>query len=102
MNENKPGLTSLKEIITSLLNDSGLSIKPEDAAIWRVWDDTVGPAVAGNARPQRIKDGLLRVTVTEPIWLQELGLVEKSIRDKLNEKLGRAAVERIEFRLRSK
>ena len=101
MDEIKTGLTSLKEIMTSLLTDSGLSINPEDGLIWRVWDDTVGPVVARNAHPLWIRKGRLRVKVSEPIWLQELGLAEKAIRDKLNEKLGRQTVEKIEFRLSS-
>jgi len=101
MAENKSGLSSLKEIMASLMTDSALAINPEDGQIWRVWDDTVGPVVARNAHPLWIRKGRLRVKVTEPIWLQELGLSEKAIRDKLNEKLGRAAVEKIEFRLKS-
>ena len=101
MDENKTGLTSLKDIIASLMTDSGLSINPEDGLIWRVWDDTVGPVVARNAHPLWIRKGRLRVKVSEPIWLQELGLAEKAIRDKLNEKLGRRTVEKIEFRLSS-
>jgi predicted nucleic acid-binding Zn ribbon protein len=102
MDESKPGLTSLKEIMTSLMTDSGLSINPEDGLIWRVWEDAVGPVVARNAYPLWIRNGRLRVKVSEPIWLQELGMAERAIRDKLNEKLGRPAVEKIEFRLSSR
>jgi hypothetical protein len=40
--------------------------------------------------------------VSDPIWLQELRFVEKTMRDKLNEKMGRKAIEKIEFRLGSK
>jgi predicted nucleic acid-binding Zn ribbon protein len=102
MDENKTGLTPLKEIIGSLMKGSDLSINPEDAMIWRIWEDAVGPVVARNARPLWIKKGLLRVKVSEPIWLQELGLSEQAIRERLNEKLGRPAVHKIEFRLTSR
>lgn len=101
MDENKDGLTSLKEIINSLMKDSALSINPEDAVIWRIWDDVVGPVVARNARPLWIRNGQLRVKVSEPIWMQELGYSEQAIRESLNEKLRRPAVKRIEFRLNS-
>jgi len=62
----------------------------------------VGAAIAKNAQPEWIKDGKLRVRVSDPIWLQELGFVEESIKEKLNRRLGRKAVNRIEFRLGSK
>ena len=57
--------------------------------------------MAKHTRPLWIKEGKLRVSVTDPIWLQELGYVEKTIRKKLNVKLGRPAVKRIEFRIAS-
>jgi predicted nucleic acid-binding Zn ribbon protein len=59
----------------------------------------VGPAISRNARPSWIKNGKLKVRVSDPIWLQELEFVEESIREKLNTKLGRKAIDRIEFRI---
>jgi hypothetical protein len=101
VNENKNGLVPMKEIVAALLREPGLQFNPEEAKIWRVWDETVGPVVAPKARPLWIRKGRLRVKVTEPIWLQELGFAEKAIRDKLNEKLGSISVQKIEFRLAS-
>lgn len=97
--EKKNGLVPMKEIIAALLADPALQFNPEEAKIWRVWEETVGPVVAPKAHPQWIRKGRLRVKVTEPIWLQELGFAEKTIRDKLNEKLGGEPVQKIEFRL---
>ena len=88
--------------VRSLLGDAKLAFNPEDGQIWQVWDEVVGPAVARNARPLWIKDGRLRVKVSDPIWLQELGFVEERIREGLNARLGRKAVDKIEFRLRSR
>jgi predicted nucleic acid-binding Zn ribbon protein len=92
-------LTSLRDILTNLMSDAKLSFNPNDALIWKVWDEVVGPAIAKHAQPTWIKDGRLRVKVTDPIWLQELGFVGDAIKEKINKKLGRKAVERIEFRL---
>ncbi len=102
MDEKKDSLTPLKDVIASLLGDAALPFNPDDARIWRVWEEVVGLPVARHTRPLWIKEGKLRVSVTDPIWLQELGYVEKTIRKKLNEKLGRAAVTRIEFRMASR
>jgi predicted nucleic acid-binding Zn ribbon protein len=62
----------------------------------------VGPPIARNAQPLWIRKGTLRVKVSDPIWLQELSLAGEVIKDKLNAKLGRRAVEKIEFRLLSR
>ena len=103
MNEKKPTLTPLKDIITGLLGDnSKLPFNPRDALIWKVWDEVVGTPISRNAQPLWIKEGRLRVKVSDPIWLQELGFVEGTIKEKLNTRLGRKAVEKIEFRLTSK
>jgi len=100
MNEKKP-LTPLKDVITALLGDSRLPFNPQDALIWKEWDDIVGTPIARNAQPLWIKEGRLRVKVSDPIWLQELGFIEQAIKDKLNARLGRKAIEKIEFRLTS-
>ena len=102
MNQKKSALTPMKDIISALLNDSRLSFNPGDATIWQVWDEVVGPPIARNAQPLWIRKGRLRVKVSDPIWLQELSLAGEMIRDKLNVRLGRKAVDKIEFRLLSR
>ena len=101
MNKKNEPFTPLKDVISSILGDSSLPFNPDDARIWKVWEEVVGIPVARHTRPLWIKEGKLRVSVTDPIWLQELGYVEKTIRKKLNGKLGRPAVKRIEFRIAS-
>ena len=102
MKREKDSLTPLKDIIANIWADAKLPFNPEDAAVWKVWDEAVGPAISKNAHPLWIRDRNLRVSVTDPIWLQELRFVEGTMREKINEKLGREAVEKIEFRLGSK
>lgn len=102
MNQRNSNLTSLKDILGALLNDSSLPFNPDDAHIWQIWTEAVGPAIARNASPLWIRKGRLRVKVSDPIWLQELSLAGEVIKEKLNDKLGRRAVEKIEFRLRSR
>ena len=97
-----PTLIPLKDIIAELLGSTNLPFNPEDATIWRVWDEVAGETIARNAQPLWIKNGRLRVKVSDPIWLQELSFMEENMRNKLNERLGRKAVEKIEFRLRSR
>ncbi len=99
MVKDRDSLTPLKDIISNLLKSSDLPFNPDDANIWEVWDDVVGYRISKNARPLWIKNGKLRVTVLDPIWLQELEFLERDIREKLNGRLGRKAVEKIDFKL---
>ena len=102
MKKEGDSLIPLKDVISDILSDPTLPFNPHDANIWKVWDEVVGPAISKNARPLWIKNGKLKVTVSDPIWLQELQFVEKDIREKLNGKLGRKAVDSIEFRVGAK
>ena len=99
MNEKKDTLAPLKDVIRGLFKDESLPFNPDDARIWEVWEEVAGEAVAKNARPIWIKKGLLKVNVSDPIWLQELKFAGETIRSNLNQKLGRIAVQKIEFRL---
>lgn len=95
----QPGMTPLRDVIQALFNGAHRPFNPDDARIWQVWEDVVGPAIARNARPSWIRQGRLTVRVSGPIWLQELDFAREGIREKLNAALGRQAVSRIEFRL---
>ena len=99
MDRNKDALTPLKDILESLFKDKSLPFNPEDANIWKLWDEIVGPAISKHAQPARIKNRKLWVHVSEPIWLQELEFQEETIKQRLNDRLGRKAVDKIEFRL---
>ena len=99
MDSDKASLTPLKDILAHLMSNGTLPFNPLDASIWRVWDEVVGPAISKNAQPTWIKNRRLRVRVSNPIWRQELEFVEEDMRDKLNNKLGRKAVEKMEFRV---
>jgi hypothetical protein len=95
----KSDLIPLRDIISGLLRDGTLPFNPDDVDIWKVWDDVVGETISKSARPSRIKKRRLSVTVSDPIWLQELHFLESTIREKLNSRLGRMAIDRIDFKV---
>ncbi len=101
MSRRKTSLTPLKDVLGSLFREGGLPFDLDDVRIWQVWEDAVGAVVARHARPSWIKDRRLRVTVSDPVWLQELRFQEQEIRERLNERLGKEIVKKIEFRMGS-
>ena len=102
MKKHRKELTPIGDIISGLLSDGTLPFNPDDVDIWNVWDEVIGESFLGNTRPSGIRNKRLRVTVSDSVSLQELKFQESGIREKLNNKLGRYAVDRIEFRVGSR
>ena len=98
-NSANKGFESLKDVLASLTGSPGLPFDLRDCQIWKVWSEVVGDTIASNARPLHIRQGSLTVGVREPIWLQELKYQAETIREKLNERLGREAVRTVRFKL---
>ena len=99
MIEKKRSLTPLKDIVKEILEKGTIPFDPEDAGVWKVWEEVVGPVVSKHAQPSWLSEGCLRVMVSDPIWLQELRFSADEIKAGLNEKLGREAVVKIDFRV---
>ncbi len=66
---------------------------PGASAIWRVWDDAVGAAIARRAEPVRLRGRTLIVAVSSAPWIQELTLLKRNVIAALNERLPRPLVD---------
>ncbi len=62
------------------------------------WDEVVGEQIARVARPQRIENGVLFVSVSSAPWRAELTMKRTEIIQKLNEAAGSGVVKDIRFR----
>ena len=91
-------LTKLGDVIDMLFGGGVIPLSREDFRIWDVWGEAVGPVISENTRPCWIKNGVLRVLVSDSMWLHELKYQEQTIREQLNSLLGRVAVSRIDFK----
>jgi len=87
----------LGDLFTSTLKRMGLERKLDDYRAWDAWDEVVGPAIARNAQPTRLDGDRLIVAVRNSSWLQELDLLKKQLRERLNEKMGRELVRELYF-----
>lgn len=87
----------LGDILDRTVRRLPLRQKLDDYALWEIWDDTVGRAVARNAQPERIRNGTLFVRVRAPVWMQQLQYMKDVMAERLNERLGRQVVTNIFF-----
>lgn len=68
------------------------------AAAQAAWTETVGERIAAAAQPVSEREGALLVECTDPVWAQELDLMQADLLARLRERLGEAAPEAIRFR----
>jgi len=69
------------------------------AAVQAAWESTVGERVAGAARPVGERAGTVTVACSDPVWAQELDLMQDRLLTLLEERLGEQAPQNLRFRV---
>lgn len=69
------------------------------AAVQSVWAEVVGDRVAKAARPVSERDGSLTVACSDPVWAEELDLMQDQLRQRLRDRLGDEAPRTLRFRV---
>jgi hypothetical protein len=85
----------LDTILDQCRSDSGGGI----LHLVRVWEKTVGPPIADNAKPFAVKGSLLLVHVSSSAWLHQLQFLKAELLDKLNQGLKNERIEEIKFKI---
>jgi len=70
------------------------------AAVQSVWEEVVGEGVAAAAQPVSEQDGVVTVVCRDPVWAQELDLMQAQLQRGLREQLGDDAPTSLRFRLK--
>jgi predicted nucleic acid-binding Zn ribbon protein len=68
------------------------------AAAQAVWAEMVGERVAAVAQPTSEREGALVVSCSDPVWAQELDLMQAQLLDRLRERLGEQAPQSLRIR----
>jgi predicted nucleic acid-binding Zn ribbon protein len=69
------------------------------AAVQSVWVEVVGERVAAAARPVSEREGAVTIACSDPVWAQELDLMQERLQERLRERLGEDAPRSLRFRL---
>ena len=69
------------------------------AALQGAWSATVGEQIAAVAQPVSERDGTVVVSCTDPVWAQELDLMQSQLLEQLRNRLGEQAPENLRFRV---
>lgn len=79
----------------------GLPVKErvKEYRLWKEWATLVGGQISKNCRPERIKDGILFLKVSSPVWAQQLQFMKGMIIEKVNRFMGDNGVKELRFRV---
>ncbi len=83
------------DLVEQLLISKGLTTQLKKYQTWTCWNDVVGPQIARYAQPLRIRDRVLEVRVSQPVWMQQLQLLKPKILQRLNEQLNEELIDDI-------
>jgi predicted nucleic acid-binding Zn ribbon protein len=87
----------LGDLLRGYLAGSGLEERLAEAEVVPDWAARVGPAIAAVTSPLRVTRGSLVVAVRSSAWLMELQMMERHIRQAVNEGRQRGRIEKIRF-----
>lgn len=94
--EPKPLGDVLRRVMRGRLSRKG----GKEGALQEVWEEAVGPVLAGRLAPLRLRAGVLWVAVESPALLYEVAQFKREeIRDRLRALCPQAGVEDVRFRL---
>jgi len=84
--------------IQNFLKKSGLNSGVEQQEALKIWGETVGNKISKNTEPMSVKNGILVIKTTNPVWKQELQIQKTEIIKKLNNRLKKNIIKEIRFK----
>jgi predicted nucleic acid-binding Zn ribbon protein len=69
------------------------------AAVQGCWEEVVGERVAAVSRPASERDGTITIACSDPVWVEELDLMQDRFLKALRERLGDEAPRALRFRV---
>ncbi len=84
--------------IQSFLKKSGLNSGVQQQEALKIWGKTVGNKISKNTEPMSVKNGILVIKTTNPVWKQELQIQKTEIIKKLNNRLKKNIIKEIRFK----
>jgi predicted nucleic acid-binding Zn ribbon protein len=70
------------------------------AALQAAWAETVGERIAAAAQPVSERQGAVVVECSDPVWAEELDLMQESLLERLRDRLEEQAPQSLRFRVK--
>ena len=95
MDEAPNSVTPLGTLVNQVVHDLGISEKVVECQALLVWNDVVGSSLAQNARPIRVKGGVLEVAVPSAVWRTQLNFMGIDIVKRINGHVGAEIIQEL-------
>ncbi|MFH1625675.1 MAG: DUF721 domain-containing protein [Pseudomonadota bacterium] len=86
-------------VIKDTLRELKYDTKLYEHLVLEAWDQVVGEHIARHAQPESVRDKTLFVRVSTIPWMRELEAMEGMIIKRLNERIERAVINKLDFKL---
>lgn len=88
-------LEMLGEILHKILEKRNIPHASTDRYLLNIWRRAVGPQIAAQTHPDKLKRGSLFVRVSAPVWLHQLQFMKEEILGRINELTGKDEITRL-------
>lgn len=85
------------DILEVILKKRHIAVPIEDQKLQALWRKVVGPKIAAQTLPERIRRKVLFVQVSSPPWLHQLQFLKDDIVTKFNDLSGTDAITSVRF-----
>ena len=82
----------LSELLETVVEELGVGNKLAEGHAKLVWGEVVGPILARQAMPLRVRSGRLEVAVASAVWRNQLSFLQEDIIKKINKLVGKDVV----------
>jgi predicted nucleic acid-binding Zn ribbon protein len=86
------------DALNKMLKSLGLDKYAKQAEAAQVWPEVVGERIAEVTQVVTVENGVMRVSVRDSLWIQELSFLKNEIISRLNERLGDEIIKDIRLR----
>ncbi len=91
------GPTRVDVVLAQVLEKHGVRRQVQRMGVLELWPEIVGEQLAKVTRAKGLDDATLFVEVRSSAWLMELSMMKDDFLERVNERLGDVALERIVF-----
>lgn len=91
------GPARVASVLQGVLEKHGVTKQIERIGVLELWPDIVGEQLAEVTKAKGVEDATLFVEVRSSAWLTELSMMKAEFLERVNRRLGDAAIERIVF-----
>ncbi len=92
-------MESIGNILKDFIAKANIEEKIAISSIFNHWQEIVGKEISKRAKPEKLRKGVLFVSVTTSTWANELSLMSANLVGKINSYIGKSVVKEIRFKI---